>query len=78
MKKRKIRTTLVDYIIPVLLRNKVPYTISERKQEEFSYLETDLSSSEYHRLVERAMCEKESKELHGGRMVISYNEYRNF
>ena len=74
MTRRKIRKCLVDYIVPILNRNNVTYTLHERYDKEYSLLETNLSSKEYHLLVERAMCEKESAELHNGRQVISYYE----
>ena len=77
MTERKIRTSLIDYAIPVLKRNQIDYVLHEKKDEQFSTLETNLSSDLYHRMVERAMCEKESKEIHGGRQVISYYEWRN-
>lgn len=77
MSKRKIRTGLIDYMIPVLLRNKVPYKLEINEGEEYSYIDSDLTSNAYHRLIERAMCEQESKECHSGRQVISYYEWRN-
>lgn len=77
MKERKIKTNLVDYALAVLNRRGIVYTLRIRDKEEYSYLITNLTSNEYHRLIERAMCEKESKEIHGGRQVISYYEWRN-
>ncbi len=77
MSKRKIRTNLVDYMIPVLLRNKVAYKLDIRDDEEYSFVDSNLTSNAYHRLVERAMCEQESKELHNGRTVLSFYEYKN-
>lgn len=77
MSKRRLRTSLVDYMIPVLLRNKVPYKLEINEGEEYSYIHSNLTSNAYHRLVERAMCEQESKELHNGRTVLSFYEYKN-
>ena len=77
MTERRIRTNLIEYAIPILLRNKVAYILHENKEEDFSTIETNLTSDKFHRMIERAMCEKESKEIHGGRQVISYYEWRN-
>ncbi len=77
MAKRNIRTNLIGYMTTVLDRYGVAYTVEKKCDEEYSSITSDLSSRAYHRHLERAMCEQESAELHNGRQVISYYEWRN-
>ena len=77
MAVRKVKTNLVSYMETVLDRNDIAYEVEKKCGEEYSLITSDLSSRAYHRLVERAMCEQESEELHNGRQVISYYEWRN-
>ena len=75
MTGRKIRNELIEYVVPILSDKKIAYILHEKK--DYSTIETNLSSEKFHRLIEKAMCEQESKEYHNGRQVISYYEWRN-
>jgi len=74
MKKRRVRNTLIKYVVILLDEKNIPYTI-EKEGAEFSSLLTKLSSREYHRLIERAMCLNEQENVHNGRLTISYWEW---
>lgn len=69
---RKIRPELVKYATPILSERNIEYHITSSKGKDV-FLTTDLSSHNYHLLIEQAMCDKESKEIGLGVPVISLN-----
>ncbi len=77
MQTRNIDNKYLNNFITVLNRYKIPFELEEKEAETYSLVSTDLSSEDYERYVERAMCEYESETMHSGRFVISYNELMN-
>lgn len=74
METRNIDNKYLKHMLRVLDRYGVSYMVDEKKEEEYSQIATNLSSQEFERYVERAMCEFESETMHNGRFVISFNE----
>lgn len=69
---RKIRPELLEYATPILSDRNIEYYISSGKNKDV-FITTELSSRNYHLLIEQAMCDKESKEIGLGVPVISLN-----
>ncbi len=78
MDTRNISNQYLKNFTEVLNRYEIPYKLAERKDEEYSQITTNLTSQDFDRYVERAMCEFESETMHNGRFVISYNELLNY
>lgn len=81
MKERKVRNELLSWLCSVLYREKIRfytnYDVFIDNNEEFVLIKTECNAKTFHRCLERAMCEKESIELHHGRPVHSLNERRS-
>lgn len=75
MKKRyRISPELKPYLRRVMARTYTPFLITKDKNGQW-WCETNTSSDRFHMLVQRAKCEKRSKE--DGTLYVTFKESQN-
>ncbi len=75
MKERIVRKELLENFTNILTLRGVDFVVrSAEEKRGYVFVATNLNSKEFRACIERAMCEKESVELHHGRNVISFAE----
>ncbi len=71
-KKKKVRNTLLPFFEKVLKNKRIKYKILE-SDNEFTFVETKLSGNAFHRMIEKAMCEKQKQGKN--KNIISFKEW---
>ncbi len=71
MKERKITKDIFPFLIKVLKREKLPY--KSKKVDNSFLLKSNISSRKFHKVIMRAMCEREEKKA--GIPVYTKAEY---
>lgn len=78
-KAKKIRKEFLPWITRELNKDNVSFAIDydtfEENGNQYNKIISQLNAKDFHKYVDRAMCEKESIELHSGRPVLSYRMY---